>query len=102
MAAVLAGTGLFVHLRLGEELDRSIDQGLRSRADQISALIRHSDSSKLGGSGGTRLSEREERFAQILDSRGRLIDSSSQIVDAPILTPSEHIRARSGTFITDH
>ena len=102
MALVLAGTGLFLHLRLGAELDRSIDRGLRSRADQISALIRNSDSSKLGGSPGTRLSEREERFAQILDSRGTLIDSSSQIADAPVLKPTELARARERTVLASH
>jgi heavy metal sensor kinase len=102
MALVLLATGLFLHLRLGVELDRSIDQGLRSRADQISALIRNSDSSKLGASGGTRLSEREERFAQILDSRGTLLDSSSQITDAPVLSNSELARARTRTLFVNH
>jgi two-component system OmpR family sensor kinase len=102
MAVVLAGTGLFVDLRMKAELDRSIDRGLRSRADQISALLRHSDSSRLGGSGGTRLSEREERFAQVLDSRGRLIDSSTQITDASVLMPSEIARARTETAFFEH
>jgi heavy metal sensor kinase len=102
MALVLAGTGLFLHLRLGDELDKSIDQGLRSRADQISALIKNADSSRLGDPGGTRLSEREERFAQILDARGTLIDSSSQIADASVLMPTELVRAREKTIVVNH
>jgi two-component system OmpR family sensor kinase len=101
MAIVLAATGLFIHLRLESDLNDSIDQGLRSRADQISALIRQ-PGSELGEPGGSRLSEREERFAQVLDTRGTLIDSSSQIADASVLTRSELARAASETLMVDH
>jgi heavy metal sensor kinase len=101
MAVVLAATGLFLHLRLEAELDESIDQGLRSRADQISALTRQ-PGSELGEPGGSRLSEREERFAQVLDTRGTLIDSSSQIADASVLTRSELAHAARKTLMVDH
>jgi hypothetical protein len=40
MAALLPATGLFLYLRLGSALDRTIDQSLRSRADDVAALAR--------------------------------------------------------------
>ncbi|HEY2939275.1 MAG TPA: hypothetical protein VGJ27_05650, partial [Gaiellaceae bacterium] len=44
MAAVLAATGLFLFLRVGSALDRTIDQSLRQRADDIATLVRQGDS----------------------------------------------------------
>ena len=40
MALVLAGTGLFVYARLGDDLSRALDQDLRLRAQDLSALVR--------------------------------------------------------------
>ncbi|MCW3012738.1 MAG: hypothetical protein JWO90_3142, partial [Solirubrobacterales bacterium] len=39
MAMVLASTGLFLYVRLGSELDATIDQGLRARAGDVGALL---------------------------------------------------------------
>jgi two-component system OmpR family sensor kinase len=96
MALVLAATGLFVYLRLQDELDRSIDNGLRTRADEVSALIRHSGSSFRRG--GKDLIEKEEGFAQILDTRGRVIDSSFKTRAVPLLSDSERGRALQNTI----
>jgi len=38
MAVVLAATGVFLYLRLGSALDRTIDQSLRARATDVGAL----------------------------------------------------------------
>ena len=76
---------------------RSIDQGLRSRADDLSALAATAEARRLRRN---RLSEREERFAQVIArDADRLV---AQIVDRPILTPAEHARGRTGTFIVNH
>ena len=40
MALVLAATGLFLHVRLRDSLDEQIEQGLRARADDVTALVR--------------------------------------------------------------
>jgi two-component system OmpR family sensor kinase len=101
MAIVLTGTGFFIHERLESDLNESIDQGLRSRADGISASVRQ-PGSQLGEPGGSRLSEREERFAQILDAGGALIDSSTQLADASVLTRSEAVRAAKETILVNH
>ena len=65
MAIVLAATGLFLYLRLGSELDQTIDDGLRTRADDIAALVRESDTGLREGR--AHLAEQGESFAQVLD-----------------------------------
>jgi two-component system, OmpR family, sensor kinase len=101
MALVLIATGLFVYLRLQAELDNTTDEGLRSRADEVAALFRHSGP-QLRQPRARRLSEQEDSFAQILDSDGRVVDTSSRTRTRPILTGSEVARARMGTLVVSH
>ena len=42
MAIVLAVSGLYVYVRMGSELDTTVDQGLRTRAADLAALVRNS------------------------------------------------------------
>ena len=50
MALALSATGLFIYLRLGSDLDATLNQGLRSRAADVQALVRQADSgSRPGG-----------------------------------------------------
>jgi signal transduction histidine kinase len=83
---VLAGTALFVYLRLRSDLDESINAALRSRA----AAVASTGDPAAGATG-----ERESSFVQVLDSRGRLVDSA----DGPrfsVLSQAELQRARAG------
>ena len=98
MALVLIATGLFVYLRLGDELDASIEEGLRSRADEVSALVRQSDS-ELRQPRARRLSEQEDSFTQILDADGTVVDTSARARSRPIITGEEIARARMGTIV---
>jgi heavy metal sensor kinase len=84
MAVVLAATGLFLYVRLGDSLDRTIDQSLRERADDVGALARPGDS---------RLAERGASLAQILDPRGSVVDSTREL-GRPLLTRGEIARAQ--------
>jgi heavy metal sensor kinase len=77
MALVLAIAGLFLYFRLKNELDASIDQGLRSRASDIATLVQRADLSRLK-SGQSRLLTASERSAQILDSSGRVLASTPE------------------------
>ena len=43
MAVVLIATGLFVYLRLRADVDQTVDQGLRTRAGDIGALVQQED-----------------------------------------------------------
>lgn len=100
MAVVLTATGLFVYLRMQAELDASVDDNLRVRADEVTALVSQSDSG-LRESRRSRLSEQEESFAQILAADGRVVDSPPG-ARAPILSRSELVRARRRTVLVDH
>jgi signal transduction histidine kinase len=98
MALVLVAIGLFLYFRLEARLDESIDNGLRSRAGEVSALARTSERT-LGGSHGGSLIEPDESFAQVLTAGGRIVDSTPQLGDRPVLNrPQLAQAAASPTF----
>ena len=78
MAVVLATTGMFVLLRMGADLDATIDQGLRSRAADVSALVR-GQRSRLADARRSPLTEEGESSAQVLDEAGRVLDSTPDV-----------------------
>jgi signal transduction histidine kinase len=102
MALVLVGVGAFLFLRQEAQLDESIDNGLRSRAEELSAHV---------GAAGTRLQrtrpaaliESDESFAQILTVSGRPVDSTPQLHSRPVLNPAQLRRARASPtfFVVD-
>jgi signal transduction histidine kinase len=100
MAVLLVATGLFLRLRLESELDGSIDRSLRSQADHVAALV-HRAGSGLREHGGSGLVERDERLAQILDTRGRVVDASIGSGSRTVLTSDELARARTATIFVD-
>jgi heavy metal sensor kinase len=99
MALVLLGVGIFVYLRLASSLDQAIDDGLRSRADDVAALVRQSDSGLQEGSAG--LAEQGESFAQVLDSQGKVVDATPALGRSPLLTSGELTRAANGPVLFD-
>jgi signal transduction histidine kinase len=100
MAVVLAATGLFVYLRLGTELDRTIDESLRSRADDLAAFVQRSGPAA-GSSDRRRLTPDDESVAQIVDTAGRVVGSTSTLLARPVLTPAELQRALRGTTLIE-
>ena len=97
MGLVLGATGLFLYLRLATELDNAINDGLRSRAGDVAALEREADS----GLSERSLTSRAESFAEILNPRGQVLDSTPQVGRHVLLTPSELARAAAGTIYLD-
>jgi two-component system, OmpR family, sensor kinase len=97
IAVVLGGVGTFLYLSFERDLSASVDQGLRSRAADVAALVRQADSG-LTQAGRSPLVERGESFAQILDARGRVIDATPQLRRRPLLDASELATARSRTL----
>jgi two-component system, OmpR family, sensor kinase len=75
---VLAAVGLFVYLRLESDLNETIDNGLRSRADDLAALVRPGEPGS-ALSGGARLTEEDEAFAQVLSPGGEVLDSTPNV-----------------------
>jgi len=84
MAVLVAGLGLFLYLQLANRLDESIDNGLRSRAGEVSALVRASETG-LSGSEEVSLIESEESFAQVLTPGGKVVDSTPQLQGQAVL-----------------
>jgi heavy metal sensor kinase len=97
MAILLVALGLFIYLRFESQLDETIDQGLRSRAGEVAALVEQSDSG-LREAPGTSLVESEESFAQILTPEGRVVDSSAP-TGRPLLSPDQLREALTGTVL---
>jgi signal transduction histidine kinase len=93
MAIVLAATGLYLYARLGDDLAHALDQDLRLRAQDLSAVVR-SDPSSLSAESSGRLVERGESFAQVLDANGRELDSSPTLGHVPLLSVGETRAAR--------
>jgi heavy metal sensor kinase len=101
MAVLLAGAGMFLYLRLGSTLEATVDRGLRSRAGDVAALIKQADSG-LAQAGRSPLTEQGESLAQILDSRGRVVDASPTLRAHPLLTAGEVRVATTRTTIVEH
>ena len=81
MAVVLAATGWFLYARLDSHLAVALDQELRLRAADLSALVQDSRAStSLATAGGGRFVEHGEAFAQLLDRQGRVLDAIRSLV----------------------
>lgn len=100
-ALVFAATGAFLHARLSAELDHSAEDALRSRADDVAALVRRLGPS-LGGDDEARLAEVGESFSQIIDGDGLVVGGTQAVRRTPLLAGDELARARRGTIFADH
>ena len=99
MAVVLAATGAFLYLRLGATLDHTIDQGLRSRADDLAAAVRRGDPRL--GEGAGRLATEQESVAQVLAADGAVIDATPSLLGRPLLDRAVIKRATRTTIVVD-
>ncbi len=97
MALVLGATGVFVYLRFGAELDSTINSGLRSRANDVAALVKEADSGL--SEGHQNLVGHTESFAEVLDSKGRVSGSSLAVGRHQLLSPAELERALRGPIV---
>jgi signal transduction histidine kinase len=89
MAVLLTAAGFLLYDHLGASLDRTLAQGLRTRAADISALVNQAD---------TGLQEsglRADGFAQVLDLRGKVVDQTPGL-RRRLLTTAQLERARNG------
>jgi len=100
MAIVLAGAGLLIYARLGADLSQALDRDLRLRAQDLAALVRQPGAS-LASDSASSLIERGESFAELVDVRGRVVDSTRSLGSAPLLSIDEVARARGGVAFFD-
>jgi two-component system, OmpR family, sensor kinase len=100
MTVVLCATGIFIYLRFAFELDLTINAALRSRADDVAALVRNSDSSLDRVRQGA-LVGREESFAEVIGPAGNVLDSTLSIGNRDLLSPVERREAARGALFLD-
>src|SRR5215213_5611728 len=101
MAGVFVAVGLFLYLQLGDRLDESIDNGLRSRAGDAVALVRGSGGGIQRGARES-LIESDESFAQVLTSEGEVLDSTPQLQGEAVLSPAEAQQGAGGAAFFEH
>jgi len=101
MAGVFVAVGLFLYLQLGDRLDESIDNGLRSRAGDAVALVRGSGGGIQRGARES-LIESDESFAQVLTSEGEVLDSTPQLQGEAVLSPAEAQQGADGAAFFEH
>jgi heavy metal sensor kinase len=97
MAAVLAGLGFLLVDHLAASLDRTLDQGLRARATDVTALIQQADTglrqAHITATGST------TSFAQVLDTKGRIVDETRGLGARALLGEWQLRRARTGFLL---
>src|ERR1700675_4942330 len=84
MAVVLLLAGWLVYARVSHNLEVALDEQLRGRAQDVSALVRREDS--LTSTRGT-LIEHGETFAELLNVSGSVVDATNPIGRKPLLSP---------------
>ena len=94
MAVVLTGTGVYVYEQLGADLSRALDQDLRLRGQDLSALVARR-AVPLSADPGGRLVERGESFAQLIDADGAVLDATPTVGRSPLIE-NEQVRAALG------
>jgi heavy metal sensor kinase len=97
MAVVLAAAGWFAYARVSSDLSRALDQDLRGRGQDLSALVAHGGSVR---STEGSLIENGESFAEVVGSDGRVLDATSPI-GRNLLSPGELAAARTGPVFTN-
>jgi signal transduction histidine kinase len=100
MAVLLTGLGFFIYARFQAGLDDSLNQGLRSRTNDVRALVNQADTG-LADAGGARLSTAGGGFAQVLQPGGRVLDQTPGIPRSPLLSSRDIARAsRAALLVT--
>jgi heavy metal sensor kinase len=98
MALVLAGAGWLVYHRVASDLSRALDEQLRGRAQDLSALVQRGGS--LQSTSGS-LVEPGESFAELLSNDGRVLDATRPIGRQRLLALSELRRASERPLFVD-
>lgn len=96
MAVLVIALGGFIYSRVAADLLDSVDAGLRSRAQIIVHSVGQTASPTEVLAEGS-LIDSDEAFAQVLGPRGEIVQSTSAVFGAPLLTRNE-IQSMAGPF----
>jgi HAMP domain-containing protein len=100
LAVVLAGTGLFLYLRLSSHLTLALDRELQQRAQDLAALVSQPQPVLAKDNGG-RFVERGESYAQLLAPNGLVLYATKPLGRVSLLSRAELRRARSQPIYVD-
>jgi heavy metal sensor kinase len=100
MAAVLAGSGLFLYVRLSSHLALALDRELQQRAQDLAALVSQPHAALAKDDGG-RFVERGESYVQLLAPDGRILDATKPLGRTPLLSRTELRRAERRQIYVD-
>ena len=95
---LLVGIGAFFLLNLRSGLQSSMDNSLRTRADEVIAQL---GASRPGDSAGIRLVLAHNSYGQVLTTSGTVTESTDDTLDGPLLTPSQAVAAARGQRLFD-
>jgi heavy metal sensor kinase len=98
MAVVLAAMGIFVYSLVASDLSAALDRELRSRAQDLSALVERNGSLERTGSP---FIEHGETFAELLAPDGRVLDATPTIGTFRLLNDAELERAAAGSLLVN-
>ena len=90
LALVLLATSLFLYLRLASSLDETIEDTLVLRSEELSRLAGRG-TLRLSPAGG--ISDDEDRFVQLLDADGAVVDGTPRVGYLPVLQREDVARA---------
>jgi signal transduction histidine kinase len=90
---VLSGAGVFFVRDLRSSLQNSLDVSLRARADQVGTQLDQPANQPLQLPNGS--------FGQVLDRTGRILRSTDDVIDAPLLPPSAAAALSSDRYFDD-
>jgi heavy metal sensor kinase len=99
IAVVLALTGLTIYRNFRADLNSTEDRGLRSRSEEVTALVQRADASSLAPS-LAHVGSTEDDFAQVLRPDGGVLAATPQVPGSPVLDgPALRRVARSQALI---
>ena len=98
MAVLLAGLIAFLYFHFRSDLDYNINQGLRTRAQDIAGLVRQQDAQQTRGALG-QLPTTENNVVQVLGQRGQVLGASAGFSSPPLLHPQEIPGATAGAKV---
>jgi heavy metal sensor kinase len=98
MAIVLTAMGIFLYSRVSSDLDRALNRELRSRAQDLSALVLRGGSLRRTGS---LFIEHGETFAEVVRTDGRVLDATPSLHSRALLSPSQLRDAEAKPIFVD-
>jgi signal transduction histidine kinase len=97
---LLTAVGVLAYSRLAAGISSDLDRELRQRAQDLSSVVTSSDRS-LDRVDQRGFVEQGESFAEVVDSRGRVLAATPTLSHRTLLTPRQLARALHQRFIFD-